>query len=164
MKHEINIRIRRGWKRHFDEGWLRRVVEAALAAQKVSSPVELGLVITDDATVRRLNRKHRGRDETTDVLAFALTETASSPAQGAAAFIMPPDRTLHLGEVVISYPQALRQSGEQGHPVERELALLITHGVLHLLGYDHADAAGERRMRAVEAEALRHVMGQQPES
>ena len=60
MNHEINIRIRRGWKSYFDEGWLRQVAEAALAAQQVSSPVELGLVITDDRTLRRLNRQHQG--------------------------------------------------------------------------------------------------------
>ena len=157
MKHEVNIRIRRGWKSHFDVESLRQLIEATLAAQKVSAPVELGLVITDDETVRRLNRQHRGLDETTDVLAFALTEMALPLPQDSTPFIMPPDGMLHLGEVIISCTQALRQAEEHGHSLEEELALLIVHGVLHLLGHDHANPEGERRMRAAETEVLRRV-------
>lgn len=61
-----------------------------------------------------------------------------------------PDGLLHLGEVIISYPTAERQARERGHPVQREVAHLLIHGVLHLLGYDHALPEEERLMQARE--------------
>jgi len=69
-------------------------------------------------------------------------------------FITPPDGVLHLGEVIIAYPQAVIQAEEHHHPVKREIAILIIHGVLHLLGYDHEEPEAERQMRAREAEIL----------
>lgn len=133
------------------EDWLRRAAELTLVAAGLSSPVELGLVIADDDTVRELNRSYRGVDDTTDVLAFALSQPGSDEGEH---FIMPPDKTLHLGEIFISYRQAERQAEEQHHPLERELALLVIHGVLHLLGYEHERPEAEQRMRAMEAKVL----------
>ena len=69
-------------------------------------------------------------------------------------FVAPPDRVLHLGEVIISYPQAVIQAEECQHSLKKELAILIIHGVLHLLGYDHDKPEPERKMRAREAEIL----------
>ncbi len=134
------------------EDWLRRAAELTLVAAGLSSPVELGLVIADDDTVRELNRSYRGVDDTTDVLAFALSQPGSD--EEGEHFIMPPDKTLHLGEIFISYRQAERQAEEQHHPLERELALLVIHGVLHLLGYEHERPEAEQRMRAMEAKVL----------
>jgi len=131
-----------------DEEWLRRVVEKTLAQEGVSSPVELGLVITDDDMIRHLNRRYRGRDEATDVLSFALLEDSDPP------FINPPDGVLHLGEVIVSYPQAVIQAEEHHHSLKQELALLVVHGVLHLLGHDDEDANGELKMRAEEKQVL----------
>ena len=89
-------------------------------------------------------------DSTTDVIAFALFERGTR----AEPFITPPDDVIHLGEVIISYPQAKRQAEEQRHHLERELALLVTHGVLHLLGYDHELPEQEQKMRAMESKVL----------
>jgi probable rRNA maturation factor len=133
------------------EDWLRLVVETALAAAGTSAPVDIGLVVAGDDTVRNLNRTYRAIDSTTDVLAFALAETGSD---GGEHFVMPPDGALHLGEIIISYPQAERQAEEQHHPLKRELALLVAHGVLHLLGYDHEEPVAEQSMRAMEARVL----------
>ena len=133
------------------EDWIRRVVETALATAGVNAPVELGLVIADNDTVRELNRSYRGVDNTTDVLAFALSQPGSDEDKH---FIMPPDKTLHLGEIFISYPQAERQAEEQHHPPKRELALLVAHGILHLLGYDHEEPQAEQTMRAMEGKIL----------
>jgi probable rRNA maturation factor len=72
-------------------------------------------------------------------------------------FVSPPDNITHLGEVIISYPQAVEQAKEQGHSTEQELALLIIHGILHLLGYDHEKPEEEARMRAREKELLENV-------
>ena len=148
---QLSIRIEEPFVRLVAEDWLRRAAELTLVAAGLSSPVELGLVIADDDTLRELNRSYRGVDTTTDVLAFALSQPSND---GGEHFIMPPDKTLHLGEIFICYRQAERQAEEQQHPLGRELALLVIHGVLHLLGYEHERSEAEQRMRAMEAKVL----------
>ena len=91
---------------------------------------------------------------TTDVLAFALSEQSHGDDE---RFVVPPGGAVQLGEVVISYEQAMRQAEEQGHPLNREIALLVAHGVLHLLGYDHEYPAEEREMRAMEDRVLEKI-------
>jgi len=105
--------------------------------------------------VQELNRRYRGVDETTDVLAFALAEQGD--ANATPTFVNPPDGMVHLGDIVISYPQAVRQAEENRQPLQRELALLVIHGALHLLGYDHSEPAEDCRMRAVESKLLAEV-------
>jgi len=113
--------------------------------------LELTLVLTDDAQLHALNRQFLGVDEPTDVLAFAATGEGGVESP---SFVSPPDGVWHLGEVVISYPQAVIQAAEHRHPVEQEIAILVIHGVLHLLGYEHDMPERERRMKAREAEIL----------
>ena len=76
-----------------------------------------------------------------------------------ASFPQPPDGVRHLGEVIISYPQAVIQAEEHQHSVKRELAILIIHGVLHLLGYDHETPELEQQMIAREREILSYIEG-----
>ena len=117
----------------------------------------MGLVICRQKRVRQLNKTYLGEDEPTDVLAFAMLE------QGATAdllpFTTPPDGIAHLGEVIISYPQAVKQAEEHCHSVKREVATLIIHGVLHLLGYSHDTPEPKRKMSAREAAILNSVKG-----
>ncbi len=125
----------------------RRIAALArrvLAAEQVRAPAELSIAITEDTTVRELNRRYRGVDAPTDVLSFA---------SGEADFVVPPGRARQLGEIVISHQTARRQAEDAGHPVETELAHLLVHGILHLLGHDHESPAEARSMRARE-EAL----------
>lgn len=151
------------------ELWIRGVVERTLAsdAELASFPL-VEVAIVDDATVRSLNVRHRGLDETTDVLSFSLNDTgygaddyvgADEQATPKTTFAMPPGMRPCLGEVVISYPQALRQAEQMGHTIERELAHLLAHGVLHLLGHDHEEPWEEAVMEAHEAKILSQVMG-----
>jgi len=149
---ELKLRVDKKFQRLVESAWLGQLVESSLSAGKVDAEVEMGLFITDDDTVRNLNREYRGVDEATDVLSFALTE--GEVGDGSATFVMPPDGVIHLGEVVISYPQALKQASEHGCDFSEELAWLVVHGVLHLLGYDHDGPAREREMRAVEKRVL----------
>lgn len=152
MELEINVYIEQKLKVSLDEGWLRSIVQKALEAEGIASPVEMGLVITDTDTVQQLNRIYRGEDEPTDVLAFHMLPQTGKEHEP--SFVAPPDGFRHLGEVVISYPQAVQQAQEQGHRVKQELALLTVHGVLHLLGYDHERPEDKQRMRAKETEIL----------
>jgi probable rRNA maturation factor len=150
VKEQIGIYAEDKFRASVDEGWVRKIVRQVFKVEGVPSPCEVSLVFTDSDTVRRLNRDYRGVDERTDVLAFYML-----PQTGcASSFALPPDGITHLGEVIISYPQALAQAKDQRHPLERELALLVVHGILHLLGYDHEEPDEEHKMRKRERELL----------
>jgi probable rRNA maturation factor len=146
MEHEIGVRIDGRFRNAVDGEWLRGVAGRVLAAEDVAR-VEVGIVVTGDAAIRELNRRFRDEDAPTDVLSFALNE-------GKDEFPLPPGETTRLGEVIISLPTARRQAKQAGHSLEREMALLLVHGLLHLLGYDHAVEAEKRRMRSRESALL----------
>ena len=102
--------------------------------------------------IQELNREYRGLDQPTDVLSFSLSEQKEETEPQ--AFIGPPDGLLHLGEVIISYPQAIIQARENSHSIHNEMAILIIHGVLHILGYDHEKPDLEPPMSTKEKELL----------
>ena len=158
---EINVLIDEDFKGHLEVSWLQHVAEQILVAQAVSSSAELGLVITNQERVQQLNRSYLGKDEPTDVLAFSMLPEPLSTGESEAfsPFVQPPDGVLHLGEVIISYPQAVIQAEEHRHSVKREIAILIIHGILHLLGYEHDKPELERQMRAREKEILSCIEG-----
>jgi probable rRNA maturation factor len=123
------------------------VARGVLAAEDVAPAVELGVVLADEATVRDLNRLYRGKDEPTDVLSFGALEGE--------AFLASPDEAPSLGEVVICLPLAESQASVAGGAAAGAVAHLLTHGLLHLLGYDHEDDEAEsQRMKAREDELL----------
>jgi len=150
---EINILVDEGLEVELDTGWLENIARRVLAAEKVGAQTEMGLVISSDERVQQLNRDYRGKDEPTDVLAFSARDETDSP------FIPPPDGVLHLGEVIISYPQAQIQAEEHDHSLKRELSILFIHGLLHLLGYEHEESNARRRMQAREKELLGLIEG-----
>ena len=154
---EINVLIDEGLEGCLEESWLQSVAEQVLVAQDTGAGAEMGLVIATQERVRQLNKSYRGKDEPTDVLAFSAVEEIGADFP---PFVQPPDGVLHLGEVIISYPQAVTQAEEHQHSVKREIAILIIHGVLHLLGYEHDKPELERQMRAREAEILSCIEGE----
>ena len=119
---------------------LARAADRTLALQGASG--DLTIVLTDDAQLLELNRQYLGVDAPTDVLSFASGE--ADPETGG----------IYLGDVVISVPQAQVQAAAAGHKLEAEVQLLVVHGVLHLLGYDHAKAADKAEMWAAQGRAL----------
>lgn len=125
---------------------LRATVEAVLRHE--GRPGEVTVVLTDDEGIRALNRDFLGVDAPTDVLSFGAQED-SGP------FVAAPEMGGYLGDVIVSYPRAVAQAEEQGHLVQQELNLLVVHGVLHLLGYDHADQEEEAVMWARQEAILR---------
>ncbi|HEY32651.1 MAG TPA: rRNA maturation RNase YbeY [Dehalococcoidia bacterium] len=148
---EVNVLVDEEFEGELEAGWLQGVAEQVLAAESAAPETELGLVITGQERIQELNLVHLGIDEPTDVLAFPMTPEEDS---GMPEFVTPPDGSVHLGEVIISFPQAFIQAEEHMHPVRKEVALLIIHGVLHLLGYDHDAPEREQQMRTREAEIL----------
>ena len=153
---EINVLIDEDLRGGLEVSWLQSIAQQVLVAQGVGAEAELGLVVATQERVQQLNRDYLGRDEPTDVLAFSTREEigANFPP-----FVQPPDGVLHLGEVIISYPQAVIQAQGHRHLVKKELAILIIHGVLHLLGYEHDKPELERQMRAREQEILSYIEG-----
>lgn len=153
----IDVHVFPAFVKRVSRTWLRRVAEQALDTQDKATPLSISLVIADDETVHDLNLEYRGLDETTDVLAFPLWESRENGDTDIHGFCLPPEETTPVGEIVISYPQAARQAREGKRPVRAEMALLVVHGVLHLLGYDHADQQQEGLMWAKQDEVLAKV-------
>jgi rRNA maturation RNase YbeY len=122
----------------FDRALLARRARLALRGLE-QARAELSLALVGDAPMAELNLRHRGKRGPTDVLSFSLLEGAHSEYRGAL-----------LGDVVIDVEQAARQARRVRRPLDDELAKLVIHGVLHLLGHDHEGAAEARRMRAEE--------------
>ena len=154
---EVNVLIDEYFEGCPEASWLESVAEQVLVAQGINSRAELGLVIVGQEKIRQLNLSYLEKDEPTDVLAFSMLPEQSRG--DLTSFVAPPDGVKHLGEVIISYPQAVIQAEENQHPVAREIAILIIHGVLHLLGYEHDKPEEEREMRAREAEILKAIKG-----
>jgi probable rRNA maturation factor len=154
MREQIGIHVEEKFQGLVDEGWVRKMAQTVLKAEGVVPPYEVSLVFTDSEMVKQLNRNYRGVDEPTDVLAFYMLPQD----EAGSSFALPPDGVTRLGEVIISYPQAVTQAREQGHSHERELALLIIHGILHLLGYDHEEPEEESKMRERERELLERCL------
>ena len=119
---------------------LERAARAALEHQSANG--DLTILLSDDAQLQDLNRVYLDVDAPTDVLSFPASE--SDPETGAP----------YLGDIIISIPRADEQARAMGHPLEAELQLLTVHGVLHLLGHDHAKAEEKARMWAAQAEVL----------
>jgi len=154
---EINVLIDEGLEGCPEVSWLKSVAEQVLIAQNADSTAELGLVITTQERVQQLNLSYLGRDEPTDVLAFSAIEEIGTDFP---PFVTPPDGVLHLGEVIISYPQAVIQAEEHHHSIKKEIAILIIHGVLHLLEYEHDKPELKRLMSAREKEILSYIEGE----
>jgi len=152
---------------------LSRAIARALTAAGAPEPASIGLVLSDDAELADLNRTHMGADGPTDVLSFPLLPASAYPphaggrgdASGAPAsteFVEPPGQRRHLGDIVVSVERAIEQAAA-GHGGQTgdirwsprdELRLLVTHGTLHVCGWDHAEPGEEAAMRALEQRLL----------
>ncbi|MBN1190398.1 MAG: rRNA maturation RNase YbeY [Dehalococcoidales bacterium] len=152
---EINVLVEDGLEIDSEIEWLQKAVEKTLACEHVPGMVEISLVVCGQERIQELNRDYRGQDRPTDVLSFSMSEQKDD--EEPEAFIDPPDGIAHLGEVIISYPQAVMQAAEKGHSIKREMAVLIIHGALHILGYDHEDEEKAPAMLAREKEILLEV-------
>jgi len=113
---------------------LKKAAQVVLDYCQQGPGSDLSILVTDDEQVHNLNHEYRNIDETTDVLSFSSMEKD------------PDTNHVYLGDVIISFDKALKQADQAGHPVLVELQLLVVHGVLHLLGYDHVESYQKSRM------------------
>ena len=163
----IELTTRPGVPRLLSIDALARLCAAALESARAAGPASLGVILSDDPELAALNLRAMGRRGPTDVLSFPLLPPAAfAPHPGqtrgtpgpAAAFALPPGARPHLGDIVVSVGRAVAQahegrggqSGDVAWAPADELALLVVHGVLHVCGWDHAEAEEEAAMRALE--------------
>lgn len=124
------------------------IIETALGYLHIEDDVELSCIIVDDQRIHEINRDYRHIDRATDVISFALEDNDQFYVEG-----MPRS----LGDIFISYDHACMQAKEYGHSIEREMCFLMTHGLLHLLGYDHMSEDDEKEMFALQKEILNQL-------
>lgn len=129
----------------FPQDLLERAARAALEHESHSLDSELSIILTDDARLHELNLNYLGVDAPTDVLSFPASET--DPETGAR----------YIGDILISIPRAQSQADAAGHSLESEVQLLVVHGVLHLIGHDHAEAEDKARMWKAQTEILKQL-------
>lgn len=150
--YAIDLQVDDAYADAVDGMSLLAAVSAALRHCGVGRAV-LSVVVTDDETVRELNRTYRGVDEATDVLSFAAQDDATEGAP-----VLPPEAAAeiedYLGDILIAYPYSLRQAARLGVSPAAELRLLVVHGTLHLLGYDHDTQEAEAEMWAIQEAIL----------
>jgi len=166
----IDVEARDGVWVPLPQSRLARLAWRALEAAGAPRPASLGLILSDDRELATLNAEHMGKTGPTDVLSFPLLPISAyprhaghdPPERSPPAFVLPPGRRPHLGDIVISVQRAAEQAaqgtggqaGDVSWSVGDELCLLLTHGVLHICGWDHADEEESAAMRALERDLL----------
>ncbi len=138
---------------------IREVVEEAMDYEDCPYEAEVSVTLTDNASIREINRDHRGIDSPTDVLSFPMIEYGR-PAdfdgleEQAEDYFNPETGELMLGDIVVSVEKVEEQAEKYGHSQERELAFLVAHSMLHLFGYDHMEEEERLVMEKKQAEIL----------
>jgi len=183
----VDVAERPGVPRPVPLATLARAVAAALDAAGAPAPASIGLVLSDDEELADLDLVHLGKSGPTDVLSFPLLPPEAFPPHDGAGrpaashadpatlgprFVPPPTGRLHLGDIVVSVERAAEQAsdgrgGQTGNvrwTTRDELRLLVTHGTLHLCGWDHAEPAEEAAMRALERRLLADASWPDPPS
>lgn len=137
---------------------LHHIARHILSFMQVPAHCELSIALVDDEEIHHLNREYRGIDRSTDVLSFAQQETLDDQIVPlhAETTTLP----MLLGDVILSVETTDRQAHEQRHSFERELYVLLTHGILHLLGYDHMTDEDADVMEGLEQQIIQTVIGQ----
>jgi len=159
LNARVHLRVRAAQRAPGRAAWVRRAALAALTqGRNLPAAVELTIRLTDDAELHALNRRFRATDAPTDVLSFGgegyrdgrPVRDGATPGKRSDAAMSP----AYLGDIAISMERCIAQAGRYGHPTDDELALLVIHGVLHLLGYDHQAPARRRRMWQAQERAF----------
>lgn len=166
----IDVDVRDGVTSPASISTLARAIARALDEAAAPAPASIGLILTDDAEIADLNVEHMGHEGPTDVLSFPLlSPDAFTPGAAAPAVPRPPGSRIHLGDIVVSVERAMDQAGGgrggqtgdlRTSPGD-EMRLLVTHGALHICGWDHATAPDEREMRMLERHLLDAPVGEE---
>lgn len=141
---------------------INEAVECTIKYENFNKPYELSIIVTDNNEIREINKQFRGIDKETDVLSFPMLDFDEGYYEDGEVEIdiediNPESGAVVLGDMIISLEKAKEQSIEYGHSFERELAFLVVHSMLHLLGYDHEEEEDRIIMRQKEEEILNNL-------
>lgn len=141
---------------------MQRCADAAEKTEGVKAPLSVFISVVDDEEIRVINREQRGKDMSTDVLSFPSVNYPSGKTAGCCEALLrreydPETRACMLGDIIISMDHVRAQAEEYGHSIQRESGYLLTHGLFHLMGYDHMTDADKPVMRAMEERALASI-------
>ena len=151
---QIFVQIDEQFRKNVAESLLRAAVQVALRACGQADG-SLSVLVVDDSVVQRHNRDYRNRDAPTDVLSFAAREGSQLPSDAPAELAAELDA--ELGDLLLAFPYATRQARKYGHSLAAELQLLVVHGTLHLVGYDHDTEDRQSEMWRKQAEILKEL-------
>ena len=141
----IYLQVKRTVKLQVKKSVLLHAAQLTLEIENATAGSDISVVIGDDALLKRLNSKYLNVDAPTDVLSFPSSE------------VDPDSKSIYLGDVIISLPRAAYQATAGGHSLVDELQLLVIHGTLHLLGYDHLERADKKKMQAAQDNVLKQL-------
>jgi probable rRNA maturation factor len=144
----VDLQVEESFAPNLDPAWLEQAVAVTLeVVRPVITAETVTIVISDDEWVQQLNLEYRGIDAPTDVLSFENTPDPDFPEMGQEA-------SDHLGDIIIAYPVAEAQALAAGHSTQAEVMLLVVHGLLHLLGFDHDTATRKAHMWATQQQVM----------
>lgn len=137
---------------------IEKTVERVLQQENFPDKASVSIVLMSNSAIKKLNFAYRNINDATDVLSFPMMDKQDDIANsnGEAGYNIE-DGIVFLGDIVISVEKATEQSAEYGHSFEREIAFLVAHGMLHLLGYDHSSDDDTKEMRMKEESVLKHI-------
>ena len=138
----IHIQINEKFQESLDEEKLQETALTVLKHLSISKDDEISVVVEDDEVIHALNLEHLGIDKATDVLSFPSREKDPDSGQ------------MYLGDVIISFETAKKQAKVMGHSVSEEVQLLLVHGCLHLMGYDHSEKEEKEKMWEIQERVL----------
>ena len=141
---------------------MQRCADAAQRTEGVSCPLSVFISVVDDEEIRRINREQRSKDASTDVLSFPTVNYPKGKTAGQCESLLreeydPDTDACALGDIVISMDHVRAQAEEYGHSERRECGYLLTHGLFHLMGYDHMTDEDKPVMRAMEEKSLASI-------
>ncbi|MBQ4119835.1 MAG: rRNA maturation RNase YbeY [Clostridia bacterium] len=154
MSARVNISVKqKGFKLPTGTRLLiRKACNATLSYEDFLEPAQVDVTIVDDTKIQVMNKEYRNIDSSTDVLSFPLGENGEYDRN-------PENNALMLGDIVISYEHAVAQADLYGHSIDREIAFLTVHSMLHLLGYDHVNGGLEQAIMREKEEAILELLG-----
>lgn len=138
----INVKIKTRFRAEISKTLINQTAAAVLSSMQPEKMLDISIIVEDDAFLQKLNRDYLGFDSPTDVLSFSTGE------------IDPETDRYYLGDIILSFPRAAEQAQKGGHAVQSEVQLLIVHGILHLLGYDHDDDESKQEMWSIQNELI----------
>lgn len=138
IKFEVNQQAGKKIPASYWQKWLKRIEQEL----KLKKSLEISVAVVGDQAIKKLNKQYRRKDKVTDVLSFAEFDDLTKTPMG------------YLGEIIICYPQAVRQAAKARHSVLKEFQILFTHGFMHLLGYDHEQDDEAEIMEGLEKKIL----------